>query len=254
MRVVIVEDESLAARRLRSMIESYDPTIEVVASLESVKSSIEWFSSHAHPDLIFLDIHLEDDLSFSIFEKVRISSSIIFTTAFDEYAIKAFKLKSIDYLLKPITTEDLHAALQKYAEMNVSQPVKLDLHALYGMIAAQTKTFRTRFSAQVGQKIKTFHISDVAYFFSEEGFTSARLFDGNQYFIDSSLDALTPELDPSQFYRINRKLLLSLGSIKETHLYPKGRLKLNLQPHYDSEVLVSIDKGPEFKKWLGANK
>ena len=255
MRVVIIEDEALASERLKKMILSCDKDIEVLAQLESVEESVEWFRTNPHPELIFLDIHLEDDLSFAIFEKVRISSSIIFTTAFDEYAIKAFKLKSIDYLLKPIVQEELNSALNKYREMTSGQRIVTDFHTLYDLIVNKKKQYRERFSVKVGQKIKTFLTSDVAYFLSEGGYTSACLKDGKCYDVEFSLDNLSDELNPETFFRINRKMLLSMSAIKEIHVFSKSRLKLDVIPPAGDDVLVSIDKVPRFKKWLdGSNE
>ncbi len=250
MRVVIIEDESLASGRLKKMILTYDKDIEIMAQLESVEESVEWFKNNAHPDLIFLDIHLEDDLSFAIFEKVKISSSIIFTTAFDEYAIKAFKLKSIDYLLKPIAQEELNAALKKYREMTAEQHGNKDFHLLYDLIVKKGEGYRERFSVKVGQKIKTFSTSDVSYFKSESGFTLACLNDNKKYYLDLSLDALSKEVDPERFFRINRKMLISLLAIKEVHILSTSRLKLDLSPESEEDALVSIDKVTPFKKWL----
>ena len=250
MRVVIIEDETLASERLKKMILSYDKDIEILAQLESVEESVEWFSENAHPDLIFLDIHLEDDLSFAIFEKVDISSSIIFTTAFDEYAIKAFKLKSIDYLLKPIVQEELNTALKKYREMTTSNQQPGDLNKLYELIVKKDEGYRERFSVRVGQKIKTFSVYDVSYFKSESGYTTACLKDKRNYCIDPSLDALSKEIDPSRFFRINRKMIVSLDSIKEVHILSTSRLKLDLEPKSEEHALVSIDKVTPFKKWL----
>ncbi len=250
MKVVIIEDEALASERLKKMVLSYDKNIEVLAQLESVEESIEWFENNPHPELIFLDIHLEDDLSFAIFEKVKINSSIIFTTAFDEYAIKAFKLRSIDYLLKPIVQEELNAALKKYSELKADASVDKDFHKLYDLIVKKDASYRERFSVRVGQKIKTFATSDIGYFKSEGGYTSAYLFDGNSYYVDLSLDALSSELDPSKFFRINRQMLVALDAIKEVHIYSTNRLKLDLMPKPDDIVLVSIDKVTPFKKWL----
>ena len=153
MNVLIIEDEQLAARRLESMILTYDPAIKVLDKLESVEDSVAWFKNHAHPDLIFLDIHLEDDLSFAIFDKVKVDSPIIFTTAFDEYAIRAFKLKSIDYLLKPIVQEDLNNAISKYKEWN-GQKSNIDMSALFDLINKKEVTYRERFSVSYGQKDK----------------------------------------------------------------------------------------------------
>lgn len=250
MKVVIIEDEALASERLKKMILTYNHEIEIIAQLESVEESLDWFNENPHPDLIFLDIHLEDDLSFAIFEKVEIKSSIIFTTAFDEYAIKAFKLKSIDYLLKPIVQDELNAALNKFTEMTTSSETNTDLHTLYDMIVKKNNPYRERFSVTVGQKIKTFTISDVAYFRSEAGYTNACLTDGRSYCIDQSLDGLVKEIDPDKFFRVNRQFLVSLAAIKEVHMFAKSKLKLDLLPKPTDDVFVSIDKVVPFKKWL----
>jgi DNA-binding LytR/AlgR family response regulator len=250
MKVVIIEDESLASERLKKMILSHDNGIEVVAQLESVEESVEWFKNNPHPELIFLDIHLEDDLSFAIFDKVKVTSSIIFTTAFDEYAIKAFKLKSIDYLLKPIVQEELDGALNKYRELNSGNSSDKDFHLLYDLIVKKNETYKERFSVRVGQKIKTFTTSDIAYFTSDSGFTSAHLYDGRSYYIDSSLDALAKEIDPAKFFRINRQMTVSIDAVKEVHIYSTNRLKLDLNPTFGDIVLVSIDKATKFKDWL----
>jgi len=250
MKVVIIEDEVLASERLKKMILSYNNNIEILAQLESVEESVHWFLNNPHPELIFLDIHLEDDLSFAIFEKVRISSSIIFTTAFDEYAIKAFKLRSIDYLLKPIVQDELNAALKKYREMKADQDSSKDFHLLYDLIVKKNESFRERFSVRVGQKIKTFSTTDVGYFKSEGGFTTAYLFDSRSYCLDLSLDALSKEVDPAKFFRINRQMMVSLDAVKDVHIYSTSRLKLDVRPAPGEDVLVSIDKVTPFKKWL----
>ncbi len=251
MKVIIIEDEALAAQRLKKMITDFDRNIEVVAELESVEESIKWFKQNPDPDLIFLDIHLEDDLSFAIFDKVNISSPIIFTTAFDEYAIQAFKLKSIDYLLKPVVQEELNAALRKYREMARGQGVAADLTALYEMMVQKMPKYRERFSVAYGQKLKTFSVEEIAYFISNEGSTSACLKDGKSYPVDESLDKLRDELDPAEFFRVNRQLLVKLGSIINVHIFPKSRLKLEIRPDPGFEVYVSIDKVVPFKEWYG---
>ena len=230
MKVIIIEDETLSAQRLKNMISEYDPDIKVVAELESVEESVKWFRQNPDPDLIFLDIHLEDDLSFAIFEKVNISSPIIFTTAFDEYAIKAFKLKSIDYLLKPVAQEELNAALKKYGEMTKGQGISTDLNSLYDMIVQKMPKYRERFSVAYGQKIKSFSVENIAYFLSNEGSTSACLFDGKSYPVEESIEKLKNEIDPVDFFRINRQLMVKLNAIVNVHVYPKSRLKLELKP------------------------
>ena len=249
-RVLIIEDEQLAARRLESMILMYDPSVKVLAKIESVEDSVKWFKSNPHPDLIFLDIHLEDDLSFAIFEKVKVESPIIFTTAFDEYAIRAFKLKSIDYLLKPIVQEDLNNAIAKYKEWN-GQKNGIDMSALFDLISKKEVSYRDRFSVSYGQKIKSFGVSEIAYFYSKEGMTYAVLNDSKHYPVDYSLDNLLSELNPKDFFRINRQYLIKHAAIRQVHIFPKSHLKLELAPKPAEDVFVSIDKVTAFKKWLG---
>lgn len=251
MKIVIIEDEELAARRLESMIKECDSSIEVIARLESVEESVEWFRNHTAPDLIFLDIHLEDDLSFAIFEKVKVDAPVIFTTAFDEYAIRAFKMKSIDYLLKPIVQEELARSLDKFHEFSTSRS-KTDMESLFRLFVQGNKTeYKERFSVTIGQKIKTFTIADINWFYSEEGISFMVTADNHQYPIDYSLDELSDMLDPGVFFRINRQFIVKMESIANIHIYPKGRLKLELKPATDKEVFVSRDKVSRFKQWLG---
>jgi len=250
MNVLIIEDEHLAARRLQSMVLAYDPGIKVLSILESLEESVEWFKTHAHPDLIFLDIHLEDDLSFAIFEKVKVDAPIIFTTAFDEYAIRAFKLRSIDYLLKPIIQDELNNAVAKYKAWN-GQKNGIDMSALFDLINKQEVSYRERFSVSFGQKIKSFSVSEIAYFYSKEGMTYAALNDQKHYPVDYSLDNLLNELNPMDFFRINRQYLIRHASIRQVHVFPKSHLKLELSPKPLDDTFVSIDKVTAFKKWLG---
>lgn len=250
MRVVIIEDEQFAARRLESMILAANQAIQVVAKLESVEESVEWFSNNPHPDLIFLDIHLEDDLSFVIFDKVQVNSPIIFTTAFDEYAIRAFKLKSIDYLLKPIVQDELNNAIRKYMDMVTPVQQMVDLSSIYSLITRQNPTYKERFSITVGQKIKTFTVPEIAYFYSSEGISFMVLNNKSEYPVDESLEELSQALNPNYFFRINRKYLVKIDSIANVHIYPKSHLKLELSPLPKEEVFVSIDKVTAFKKWL----
>ncbi len=249
MKTIIIEDEQLAARRLENMVKKIDPTIEIVAKPESVAESVEWFKTNEQPDLIFLDIHLEDGLSFSIFERVKVTAPIIFTTAFDEYAIKAFKLKSIDYLLKPIVEDDLKQAIAKYREWGEKKQM-IDIGDLYKMLDVKTNRFRERFSVVVGQKLKSIDVNEIAYFFSNSGITFVAMKTKGQYSIDLSLDNLMDELDPKQFFRVNRQYLVNLSAIVNIHIFPKSRLKLELNPPVAEGVFVSLDKVPGFKKWV----
>lgn len=252
MKVVIIEDEKLAANHLEKMIVKYDPSVEVLVKLESVEESIEWFSNNADPDLIFLDIHLDDGLSFSIFEKVKVNSPIIFTTAYDEYAIKAFKMKSIDYLLKPILPEELYRAIDKYKEWTKPEHPVVDMQALLELITRNEPVYKSRFSITVGEKIKSVSMDQVAYFYSTQGITFLVTNDNLHYPIDLSLEQLADQTDPKEFFRINRQFIIRLKSIRNVHVFPKSRLKVDLYPAYDGEVFVSIDKVTRFKAWLDA--
>jgi DNA-binding LytR/AlgR family response regulator len=250
MRTIIIEDEEYAARRLENLIKECDPTIEVVAKLQSVKESVAWFKANPHPDLIFLDIQLEDDLSFAIFEQVQVQSKIIFTTAFDEYAIKAFKLKSIDYLLKPISKEELYQAITKYTQWDNEKKVFVDPAELRKLLLPTQPTYRDRFMVSVGEKLKSINVDDIAYFFSTSGITFVVMNSKSQYSVDFSLETLKEQLNPQEFFRINRQYLVRLSAIANVILYPKSRLKVVLNPPTDETIFVSLEKVPEFKRWM----
>ena len=254
MRTIIIEDEEYAARRLENLIHECDPTIEVVAKLQSVKESVIWLKTNSHPDLIFLDIQLEDDLSFAIFEQVQVQSKIIFTTAFDEYAIKAFKLKSIDYLLKPINKEELCQAIIKYKQWDNGKNVYVDPVELRKLMLPNQPDYRDRFLVTVGEKLKSIHVEDIAYFFSTSGITFVVMNTKNQYSIDLSLDTIREQLNPDDFFRINRQYFIRLQAIGNVIIYPKSRLKVVLNPPTDETIFVSLEKVPEFKRWMDGEK
>jgi two-component system response regulator LytT len=249
MKTIIIEDEEYAALRLRNMIYECDPEIEIVNKFASVQESVAWLKTNAQPDLIFLDIQLEDDLSFAIFEQVKVESKIIFTTAFDEYAIKAFKHNSIDYLLKPINQEELCAAINKYKNWTSEKPAMIDAKLLRELLRPQT-AYRERFMVSVGDKLKSINVSDIAYFFSAAGITFVVMNSKTQYSIDFSLDNLREMLNEKDFFRVNRQFLVGFKAIDKVVVYPKSRLKLVLNPPADTDLFVSIDKAPEFKQWL----
>jgi len=254
MRTIIIEDEEFAARRLENMIRECDPIIEIVAKLQSVKESIAWLKLNPHPDLIFLDIQLEDDLSFAIFEQVQVQSKIIFTTAFDEYAIKAFKLKSIDYLLKPINQEELCQAITKYKNWDREKNLYIDPIELRKLLLPNQPSYRERFMVSVGEKLKSINVEDIAYFFSTSGITFVVMNSKNQYSVDLSLDTLKEQLNPQEFFRINRQYFVRLSAISNVILYPKSRLKVVLNPPTDETIFVSLEKVPDFKRWMDGEK
>ena len=250
MTTIIIEDEKPAARLLQRKLEKL--TIEVGVMLHSVEESIEWFSKNEHPDLIFLDIQLSDGLSFEIFEKVAIKSAIIFTTAYDEYALRAFKLNSIDYLLKPIDEDDLEVAVFKFkARLPKQETVQLDFEQIKRMLTNPfEKNYKKRFTIKIGQHLKVISVDEIECFFSENKGTYIHTFDNRNYLIESTLEVLEQELDPKDFFRVSRKFIIPLKAIKEIILYSNSRLKLILPSFKADEVIVSREKVSDFKSWI----
>ena len=253
MITLIIEDEKPAARLLQRKLEKLN--IAVKTMLHSVEESIDWFSNNEHPDLIFLDIQLSDGLSFEIFEKIDIKSAIIFTTAYDEYALKAFKLNSIDYLLKPIDEDDLEVAIVKFKERlpkTDAENLQLDFEQIRKMLSNPfEKNFKKRFTAKIGQHLKIITTDEIECFFSENKGTYIHTFDNRNYLIDSTLEILEQELDMKNFFRISRKFIVPLQAIKEIQVYTNSRLKVILPTYKDDEVIVSREKVQDFKAWLG---
>jgi DNA-binding LytR/AlgR family response regulator len=251
MKVVIIEDEQLTAQRLTGMLKKYDSTIDVIAILPSVNDSIDWFKNKTDPDLIFMDIHLEDGQSFSIFEKINLDIPVIFTTAYDEYMIKAFKVNSVDYLMKPINYDELVQAVEKYKRLHEQVSKNESLSSLLHTLQAKETEYKQRFLISTGSRLKTIEITDVHYFYSIEKVTFLVTKDNQRLPVDFSLDRLLSLVNPAQFFRINRQMMVGLTAISNIHVYPKGRLKLDLTPEFREEVMVSLDKIVDFKVWLG---
>ena len=249
MNVIIIEDEAIAAEKLVHMLREVDPSINILAKLVSIKESVNWLMQH-RADLIFLDIQLSDGLSFSIFEQVAVNTTVIFTTAYDEYAIKAFKLNSIAYLLKPIRKSDLADSLKKF--QNLKSAFSIDFDALHALIQGKKPVFKTRFLIQIGEKIRKVETAEIAYFYVMEKGVFMRTFPGNSFPVDYSLDALVNSLDPAIFFRINRKYIVHMDSITNMVAYSRGRIKLELKPpaHDAFDTIVSIDRSSDFRKWL----
>ncbi|MFZ6051090.1 LytR/AlgR family response regulator transcription factor [Halocola ammonii] len=246
---LIIEDEKRAARRLRSLIEICDPSIEVVGELESVKDSLNWLGENAHPDLIFSDIQLADGLSFEIYESVTIDSAIIFTTAYDQYAIRAFKANGIDYLLKPMDEDELCAALEKFKKWNGKEQT-YDSQALAKALSEIKSQHKNRFVVKVGDKLKRVEADEVSAFYSMQKATFLCAGKGRNYAIDFSLDHLEDVLDPAKFFRVNRKYIAAMDAIEEIVVWSGSRLKLKLKGIDDDDLLVSRERTQEFKSWL----
>lgn len=250
MNTIIIEDENLTAQRLEGMLKRYDQNIQVLATLPSVGDSVQWLRQHDTPDLVFMDIHLEDDLCFKIFELVPLTAPVIFTTAYDEYMINAFKVNSIDYLLKPVNLIELIGALDKYKALK-EQFSKPDLNSLLQYMGHRTPEYKTRFMITVGNKIRSIETAEVAYFYSDEKITFLVTKEGQHLPIDFSLDKLTSLLDPQQFFRASRQYLVGFTAISAVLTHFKGKLKLELAPKARHEVFVSGDRMTDFKDWLG---
>ncbi len=255
MTTLIIEDEKPAARLLQRKLEKLDIAVETM--LHSVEESVDWFANNEHPDLIFLDIQLSDGLSFEIFEKIDIKSAIIFTTAYDEYALKAFKLNSIDYLLKPIDEDDLEIAVTKFKTRlpksnSESQNLQLDFEQIRRMLSNPfEKNYKKRFTVKIGQHLKVITTDEIECFFSENKGTYIHTFDNRNYLIDSTLEILEQELDMKDFFRVSRKFIVPLQAIKEIQVYTNSRLKVILPTYKEDDVIVSREKVQDFKSWLG---
>ena len=251
MKIIIIEDEKPAARLLQRKLEKLGYTIQ--ALLHSVEESINWFENNSHPDLIFLDIQLSDGLSFEIFDKIEIKSPIIFTTAYDEYALRAFKLNSIDYLLKPIDEDELETAISKFQNQFQKNAVSsLDFEAIKKMLVNPVqKEYKNRFSVKIGNQIKVVLIDEVECFYSENKGTYLHTIDNRDYLLDCSLEQLEAELNPDSFYRISRKFIIPLQSIKEIQMHTNSRLKIILPTYKEDEVIVAREKVSDFKAWIG---
>lgn len=251
MNVLIIEDESLAADKLEHMLKEIDPSVNVLAKPGSIKDSVKWLF-HNTADLIFLDIQLSDGISFSIFEQVSINTPVIFTTAFDQYAIKAFQVNSIAYLLKPVRKSDLADSLRKL--QNVKSAFSIDFEMLLANLQGKEPDFRKRFLIQTGEKIRKLEVTEIAYFYVLNKGVYLCTFHGNSYAVEYTLDKLETILDPALFFRINRKYLINMNSISGMVAYSRGRIKLELNPKADDEfdTIVSIDRSGDFRKWLNS--
>ncbi len=251
MNIVIIEDEKPAARRLKRMLATFD--LHIIEMLHSVEEAINWFEHHQHPDLIFLDIQLSDGLSFEIFEGTTISSAIIFTTAYDEYALKAFKLNSIDYLLKPIDEEELGNAIRKYKSRQSQQTEMLvnieDIREF--LINPIDRKYKKRFTIKVGQHLKIIRSDQIECFYSEHKATYMYTNEKRSYLLDHSLEYWQDQLDPAKFFRVNRTFIVHINAIKDIISYTNSRLQLKLLHFDEANIIVSREKVKSFKSFLG---
>ncbi|HEX5025622.1 MAG TPA: LytTR family DNA-binding domain-containing protein [Agriterribacter sp.] len=250
MKVIIIEDEQLAVDRLRLLLHDYDSDIEIIATLDGVMTAIEWFNAHPPPDLAFVDIELADGTSFSIFSKIKVKCPVIFTTAYDQYAMDAFKLLSIDYLLKPVTLPALSAALQKYRDMITFQGQQQGIEAVMELMGSFKKNYKERFLVKSGTRLFFVEVNNVAYFSADDKTVFLITREGVRFIVEYTLDKLQELLDPKFFFRLNRKIITGIDAIKEIRTYFNNRLIITLQAGTGKEdVVVSRDRVAHFKSW-----
>ncbi|MBX2966175.1 MAG: response regulator transcription factor [Cyclobacteriaceae bacterium] len=251
MNVLIIEDEAQAARLLESLITELVPHAHVMGRTDSVKNSVKWLESNPAPDLIFMDIQLGDGLSFEIFEKTEVKSPVVFTTAYDEYALKAFKVNSIDYILKPIDKEELQAALKKYSNLSGSLTTSSALTgSINKVVELLSRKYKERFVVKVGEHLRTIEVKDIYYFYSADKATFCQTRDNRRQVLDLPLDQLEDVVDPLLFFRINRKYLVSASSLQDIINYTNSRLKLVLAGSEDNDIIVSRERVQAFRQWL----
>lgn len=254
MKILIIEDEPYAQKELIRLLNELDSEIDILNCIDSVSESVNWLKNN-QADLIFMDIQLSDGLSFEIFEKIEVKSPVIFTTAYDNYAIKAFKVNSIDYLLKPIEMEDLHQAIQKYKSISKEKAKKLNIdneHIEQLLSVYKPQSYKSRFVAKIGDNIVHIAVEDIPYFYFEEKVVFLVNKENRRYIVDYTLEQLESLLDPKYFFRINRKYIVSIQAIHKVSKYFNSRLKVYLKPHIEDEILISRAKVKDFMDWLNA--
>jgi DNA-binding LytR/AlgR family response regulator len=255
VKVVIVEDERPAAEKLQMLLERYHPDTEVIQVLDSVKASIQWFTNYpGKADLVFMDIKLSDGLSFEIFKEVRINQPLIFTTAYNEYAIEAFKVNSIDYLLKPIAFEDLNRSLNKLASLRenlMDGHQRIEMEELVKVLGELQKSYKNRFMVKVGEHIRSIPVEKIEMFHADGRVVYIHTDQGREYIVDYKMEELDEVLDPELFFRINRSFALNINYIRDVIVYSNSRLKILMERESESDLIVSREKVNAFKAWFG---
>ena len=252
MNVLILEDEILSAQRVKALLQEHDPTISVLETIDSVEDATIWLSKNPEPDLMLVDIHLSDGSSFDLFKKVAIKSPVIFTTAYDQYAIQAFKTNSIDYLLKPLDKDELGFALSKFKELTQERKSLLtaDVQRIVQSFQGSSKKFKNRFLVKFGDNIQFKNTDEIAYFFADDKITYLVSNEGRRFIIDYKLEQLEELLDPNFFFRLNRKFIIRIDSVQKIKTLINSRLQVFLKPNFEQDIHVSKEKTSEFKAWL----
>jgi len=249
MNVLIIEDEKLNALRLQKLLLEIDPQLTVIAVLDTIADSVQWLRSHPFPDLILMDVRLADGICFEIFTKIEITSPVIFTTAYDEYALRAFKVNSIDYLLKPVDIDELRGSLSKFKQQ-VQKISPGTIEEVVAIIKKQSPNYRSRFLVPYRDGYKTILVNDIAYFYYENKMTYIVMRDTREQAVSYTMDDLEEQLDPAVFFRVNRQFLISIRSLESIHNYFNGKLKLLLNPPAAVDIHISKEKAGQFKKWI----
>ena len=250
MNVLIIEDEVMAAERLQEMILEVLPEAKLLNTLDSISSAVSWFAENEDPDLAFFDIQLADGLSFEIFEQTAVKCPVIFTTAFDEYALKAFKVNSIDYLLKPIDSDELKAAIEKYKNLHSPPDAAIPQENIDRVFKLLTRQYKSRFVVKVGERIRSIPIEEIQCFYSMSKASYLQTKEDRHYVMDHALDQVEALIDPASFFRVNRKFIVALNAITDIISYTNSRLKIELQQAAEEEIIVAREKVKEFKAWL----
>jgi two-component system, LytTR family, response regulator LytT len=253
MKILIIEDEELAVKKLQKTLAAVDTLAEVVGTADSIQSSVEWLNENPTPDLILMDIELADGQSFEIFNLTDVKSPVIFTTSYDEFALKAFKVNSVDYLLKPVQKEELQSALEKFKKTYATSKGDVSIDSLVKELQQklQPKEYRKRFLIKNGQKLVSIEVNDICYFFSDGRLNFFKTVDNKKFVVDYTMEELEEMLDPERYFRISRSFYVSIDSIDKIDDYFGNRLILQLKPTVDKEALVSREKVTDFKKWMG---
>lgn len=253
MKVIIIEDEAPAAEKLERLLHKYDPSIEVVAKFDSVASTVQWLGEHQDSiDLMFMDIQLTDGLSFAVFQEVTVSKPVIFTTAFDEFALDAFKVNSIDYLLKPITFTDLSASLKKLESLRLQLHGNGDqaLRLQRAVASVTTREYKNRFMVKLGEHIRSITIGQIALFYADGRDVYLVTTQNRKFIIDYTLESLEGIVDPAVFFRVNRTFIVNIDAVRDVLMYSNSRLKVTLTQEFDKEIIVSREKVGAFKDWF----
>ncbi|GJM28586.1 MAG: DNA-binding response regulator [Cyclobacteriaceae bacterium] len=253
MKVLIIEDESLAADKLERMILRYDQSINILDKLRSVEESRIWFQNNQPPDLLFMDIHLLDGTCFDLLDEIDISCPVIFTTAYQDFVFESFKVHSLDYLIKPVNYKKLQSSLEKFEKLFSKAPGQeeaTEYQQVMQALKSAGKDYKTRFLVKFGSRLLPIGIEQVGYFASRDRITFLITTEGKKYPISATLDELEASLDPSLFFRINRQLILHVQSIRQVHKYFNGRLKVDLNQQTEEEIMVSSRRASEFQQWL----